>query len=642
MTDLRLRLDDTDFERLVALGRSVVPTVAPRWTDHNVHDPGMMLLDLVAWIADAQVYSLSRLRTDERRAFARLLGIEPRGPQPARGLVWPIRDAAGDGPWPEGMTLSEGTTVQSDQPEAPAFRTTCRLVLTRAHLVGLQSVSAEGTVGDLEVANAQEGATFLPFGPAPAGDRFVLRVSGALIPAGATEGTVSLGVEVAARDDESFGFTGADADDHPASHAPLRMSVEDSDGRRPLAILEDTTAGLSRSGVILLRVGAASRPIDADFALVLESATGEFPRPPRLRRIGFDVLPIEQRASKTQPDPAWTGTGQPDQVYELEVAPMHPRDGAPIKVELFEDEWTEWKAASHFADTAPDEPAYLLDLARGRILFGNGLNGRAPRRGATLRVSHSVTAGAAGNLPVGLLFRVDGIPGDFGSNSEPTSGGAAAEGLGDLRALARLRVREARPIVTAADLTAAALALDDFGVSRAVELAPGQGCRRLRGTRILVALRADRPEAGSSRVAETGRWLEAIRQRLAPRLPLGERLEVVAPRLVPVRVRARLVAAPNVKPESVRADALTRLRDRLRIVPSRPGEAVWPFGRDVTGIAVRGWLRTVPGVARVAEVTLLADGREAPRIALGATGLPDLDPREGDLVVERAPMGAGR
>ena len=55
MSDLRLDLDTVDFNDLVELGRSMIPTVAPGWTDHNVHDPGITLMELVSWIADAQV-----------------------------------------------------------------------------------------------------------------------------------------------------------------------------------------------------------------------------------------------------------------------------------------------------------------------------------------------------------------------------------------------------------------------------------------------------------------------------------------------------------------------------------------------------------------------------------------------------------
>jgi hypothetical protein len=59
MSSLQLSLDDTNFEHLVELGRSMLPEYAPRWTDHNVHDPGIMLIELLAWVADQQICSMS-------------------------------------------------------------------------------------------------------------------------------------------------------------------------------------------------------------------------------------------------------------------------------------------------------------------------------------------------------------------------------------------------------------------------------------------------------------------------------------------------------------------------------------------------------------------------------------------------------
>ena len=88
MRDLQLQLDDRNFEQLVELGRSLIPTLAPEWTDHNIHDPGITFLELLAWTAEAQIYALGRMRRDERLAYAALMGLRPRGPAPARGMVW--------------------------------------------------------------------------------------------------------------------------------------------------------------------------------------------------------------------------------------------------------------------------------------------------------------------------------------------------------------------------------------------------------------------------------------------------------------------------------------------------------------------------------------------------------------------------
>jgi hypothetical protein len=87
VTSFRLSLDDTDFARLAEAGRALIPSVEPGWTDHNHHDPGITLLELLAWTAEAQIYGLGRLRRDERLAYAALMGVHARAGRSRPG-VW--------------------------------------------------------------------------------------------------------------------------------------------------------------------------------------------------------------------------------------------------------------------------------------------------------------------------------------------------------------------------------------------------------------------------------------------------------------------------------------------------------------------------------------------------------------------------
>ena len=84
MIPLSPHLDDIDFDALLALARARLPALAPEWTDYNHHDPGITLVELLAWVANSQVYSLARNRLDERLAMARLLATAPRGAIPAQ------------------------------------------------------------------------------------------------------------------------------------------------------------------------------------------------------------------------------------------------------------------------------------------------------------------------------------------------------------------------------------------------------------------------------------------------------------------------------------------------------------------------------------------------------------------------------
>ena len=321
---------------------------------------------------------------------------------------------------------------------------------------------------------------------------------------------------------------------------------------------------------------------------------------------------------------------------------MYPLDAEGFTVALSDGGATlqPWARTSDLDGAPPDAAVYAVDEVRGIVTFGNGINGRRPSPGATLRVEYRVTSGAQGNLPRGIQWSVGGVQGTFGVNSEVTSGGTDARDLARLRAIARQYVRHARPIVTMTDLQDATLAFADLDVRRAQELPAPAGARRVSGGRVLVAVGPHDVSEDAETFEESSLWLEEIRRRLLPRLPLGQGLDVIGPRLVDVRVVAHLVAAPQVDPEVLRAEIERTLRTKLAITAS-DGSAVWPFGRDVTAVTVKGWLRHIEGVGRVIDATLLAPPSADPRerIELGATALPRLVVGRGDLTIDRAPIG---
>jgi hypothetical protein len=80
-------LDDRRWADLVEEGRSLIPLYAPTWTDHNIHDPGIMLLELLAWIAEMDLYWLNRIPEQHKRKFLALAAIRPQPPRPARTVL---------------------------------------------------------------------------------------------------------------------------------------------------------------------------------------------------------------------------------------------------------------------------------------------------------------------------------------------------------------------------------------------------------------------------------------------------------------------------------------------------------------------------------------------------------------------------
>ncbi len=102
-------LDDRRWSDLVDEGRSLIPLYAPDWTDHNVHDPGITLMELLAWVAEMDIYQLNRISDAHKRKFLALIGVTlqpPRAPQTVLGVT--LKPGALPLEFPSGIEFSGG------------------------------------------------------------------------------------------------------------------------------------------------------------------------------------------------------------------------------------------------------------------------------------------------------------------------------------------------------------------------------------------------------------------------------------------------------------------------------------------------------------------------------------------------------
>jgi uncharacterized phage protein gp47/JayE len=74
-------LDDRTFADLSAELRGLIPRYAAQWTNHNPSDPGITLLELLAWLAEMVIYRLNRIPRRSYLVLLGLMGIEPAAPQ---------------------------------------------------------------------------------------------------------------------------------------------------------------------------------------------------------------------------------------------------------------------------------------------------------------------------------------------------------------------------------------------------------------------------------------------------------------------------------------------------------------------------------------------------------------------------------
>lgn len=101
------RLDDRDFESLLAEARRRAIQTCPEWTDHSPSQPGSVLLELFAFLTDVMIYRLNRLPEKAYVEFLKLLGVDLRPPAAATATLLFRRSEPADRP----IAIPRGTRV---------------------------------------------------------------------------------------------------------------------------------------------------------------------------------------------------------------------------------------------------------------------------------------------------------------------------------------------------------------------------------------------------------------------------------------------------------------------------------------------------------------------------------------------------
>jgi hypothetical protein len=658
MSTLAPNLFERRFQDLMEIGRAKLPSLAPEWTDHNAHDPGITLMELLAYTAEAQLYSLSRLRRDERVAYAAMLGLTEAGTQGATALIWsdrldPNSPAA---TFFNTVVIGEETVINVVNTESPTFRPAHKLLWVPGRIERLETRGPRGRKTDHTAINRRGDLPFLPFGERT-GRRNTLaltyecrddaglfgkdreKAKGALLSIGVMVAPPSV-TTATSNSSAAQTTTDSEASSCECMRAHLAATLVTDDQTFPLRVVSDSTQGFLSTGALLLDLDNVTVS-PKTFTIELRSKSG-FPRPPRLLHIEPNVLPILQGQVVFRE--LQVATGNPDWFFQLGVPGLRFDEGEePVEIEIVERiDTTSWSRCDALADRGPDENVFELDLKTATVTFGNGINGRIPPAESQVFVTYSVSDGEAGRVARNRKWRVGGFAGTFGVNPDPTSGGVGAAGWIDQRREARRRSRDDHALVSTNDIVSAARTLPLLEVARAWIPAPGDSAPRT-GVTTLIAMRS-RPEGKEpEQPPETRTWLEGIRNQLAPRIPLGTRLVVKAPRYVEFTIHAVVESELGRDPLAIKSAVAEELQQRLLMVDSTAGVSTRQPGVPVTRRDVAAWLRTVDGVKRVVQLELRGTNNKAKNeIVVPQAGLPRWNSTQSTIEVNRPQPGRPR
>jgi hypothetical protein len=149
-------LDDRDFYQLIKEARQSIAQSCPQWTDLSPSDPGIVLLELFAYLTEAMIYRLNRLPEKAYVEFLRLIGVKVRPPSAACVSLRFSLSRPQDQPVeiPRGTRVSLGRT--SSGAEAPVF-VTARTATINAGQTEVETLACHCELVQAELAGIGSG-----------------------------------------------------------------------------------------------------------------------------------------------------------------------------------------------------------------------------------------------------------------------------------------------------------------------------------------------------------------------------------------------------------------------------------------------------------------------------------------------------
>ena len=644
-------LDDQTYQEIVKAAEGRLPWLCPSWTDHNAHDPGITILELMAWYKELQQYQMNQFTDELRCKLLKLAGVRRRPAVPASCAV---EFSPEDPPRLAGARLTTQEGIPFVLTEAVPAR---RPVLKRICVAqGERLVDMGKMLGDRYI-------TFQPFAVGVWG-RSVLQV-----------GFSALGGETLRLWFDVEAPEGVPRNPFAAPEQVPRVICWECQGAEGTAVLQDDTHSLSQSGYVTLKP-QGTWPMGADglfwLTLTLEdpgceeevrlsgisvghycalqqetwAKTHWFQAPALLEwetcladaqaRDGELAIFVRTR-DRWEQSSRWQSAAAPEgRLLRLDTS-QTVQDGASnvmvISMDVFHctdlifdakglpgetfylnlegrTALTEsftllcetlgrdgqvrpalWRCVEDLCQYGPRDRVFTYDPVRETITFGDGEHGAMLRRGkgAVLAAELVLSYCAGGNIPGGgdLYFVDDG----FQVRNQAASGGADQETSAEAQARLLQELNTTRKCVSAADYERLARETPGLRVA-AVKALPAYDPDEPAGvSRMPTVTVVAVPAGAGERPLPDSRFLAAVQRQLDEDRPIGTQVRVVSPTYVELTAEITLWGGEENVEQTIEAS----LRDYL--IQTGIG------GTLRTGdVAAR--VQAAPGVLRVREVDL--------------------------------------
>jgi predicted phage baseplate assembly protein len=638
-------LDDLKFQKdLVDEARKRIIHYCPEWTDYNLSDPGITLIELFAWMTELMVYRLNRVPDKNYIKFLELLGLQIKPASSARtdltfwlSVSLPISEDN-----QQSVIIPRGSQVRSDSSgsEEIIFSTDRLLEIVPPKFYQLRKPTEVNknyfsrlgieTFYPFDRYNPKEGDMFyLGFDPVNNLEGHILKFNFTCEP------TEAVGIR---REDPPWVW---------------ECSMGEGQWREiPLSKFQgekDTTGGLNNptgSLVVYLPLEAKPDVVSGQNAFWVRCrleqrnpAQGMYTESPRVLQVeAFSIgatVPATHAITVNQ-EFLGTSSGEAGQLFQLEFYPVLAlQEGETIMVEEFrngEVVLVPWKHVMDFSISSRFDRHFTLDEASGQITFGPSVRqsdgsvvqyGRIPESGRNIYFSsYRFGGGSIGNLPVNNLHTITSSIAYISrvTNLIRATGGRDQENLDEVKLRAQRELQAQKRAVTAQDFEQLTL---DFSrtIARVKCVTPKMD--QVRGELGIVEMLVVPAVTDSLAVGDISRlhvrenFIGELINYLDRYRLLTTHVRVREPEYLGIKVKAQIVVDDYSNPTIVISRINQHLVNFLNPLVPYPeteehdhlleqGWNGWPFGKSLFAAEIYSLVQRVPGVKYVLDIELFS------------------------------------
>lgn len=589
-------LDDRTFTQLIDEARKLIPNFAPEWTDHNLSDPGITLLELFSWITETYLYRINYIGERHRLKYLKLLEAYP----------YPLKPSVIDFTFEseETVLLTKGEKIFTTISEKEiVFELKEDITITPARLVKIIVDEMTNGVYDRTKMNEQPDQFF---------SAFSLNIQ--------NNCALYLGFD---RPSDSLSFTcylyekdlinpGKHGEEleYDFNNSILKWEYFTKTGWKHIKPIKDDTKNFKKSGRIDFNdlkdwIATSIYTSEGNYywlkCVVIESS---FEYPPRIEKIRLNTCQAIQGETIINKE-EWISNGLPNQKYTLKLKPVINNTVVVSIDNIYAEEQAD------FDGSYSQDNHFILNSKQGEIIFGDGFNGKVPLPGAIIKVEgYRVCKGAEGNLKEGYQWTLkeEKFKKIKINNFTPATGGADNETLDD--AIARFIKELHIPFtaVTSSDFEYLAINTPGLRVAKAKALPnyhPEKGS--LKGFVTIIVIPFTPLEYFEKPPQPSDGFKNAICKHINEHRLLGTAIYITGPEYVKVTVSIEISILETYQAENIRTSVIRELNKFLHPVFGGREHKGWIIGRNVYRSEIFEEIEKIKGIKCIRKLLIYGD-----------------------------------